>query len=44
MDKEQDIKQLHEKKLRYYQEEIDQVLKQEKAMAGLVAQDPDGRA
>lgn len=44
MDKEQDIKQLHEKKLRYYQEEIDQVLKQEKAMAGLVAQDPDGSA
>lgn len=35
-------KELYEEKLRYYQEEIDQILEQEKAMASLAAKDPDG--
>ena len=42
MDNPQQGANVYEEKLRYYQEEIDQILKQEKAMAELTAKDPEG--
>ena len=42
MDSPQQDTNVYEEKLRYYQEEIDQILKQEKAMAELTAKDPEG--
>lgn len=44
MDEMQKKKELYEERLRYYQEEINQILKQEKAMDELVAKDPEGSA
>ena len=42
MDNPEQGTNVYEEKLRYYQEEIDQILKQEKAMAELIAKDPEG--
>ena len=42
MDNPQPGTNIYEEKLRYYQEEIDHILKQEKAMAELTAKDPEG--
>lgn len=42
MDNPQQDTNIYEETLRYYQEEIDQILKQEKAMAELTAKDPEG--
>ena len=42
MDSPQQDTNVYEEKLRYYQEEINQILKQEKAMAELTAKDPEG--
>ena len=42
MDNPQQGTNTYEEQLRYYQEEIDQILKLEKAMAELTAKDPEG--
>ena len=42
MDNPQQGTNIYEEQLRYYQEEINQILKQEKAMAELTAKDPEG--
>ena len=42
MDSPQQGTNIYEEQLRYYQEEINQILKQEKAMTELTARDPEG--
>ncbi|MEL3906115.1 MAG: hypothetical protein P1P65_03655 [Treponema sp.] len=42
MSKTNNNKELYEEKLRFYQEEIDHILEQEKAMAGVALKDPEG--
>ena len=42
MDKPRQGTNVYGEQLRYYQEEIDQILKQEKAMAEFTAKDPEG--
>ena len=42
MDNPEQGTNIYEEQLRYYQEEINQILKQEKAMAELIARDSEG--